>query len=57
MFGFDDLCYAYQHLMTCADECDSFLVPLELKPLPNSTKNSFLGPNESFEVIIALIWT
>ena len=51
-FEFDDLYSTADCLLTAASE-SAFPPTLELKPLPDSLKYAFLGPNESFPVIIA----
>jgi len=53
VFKFDVLCFASKCLTTSNNESDSPLTSLELKPLPESLKYSFLRPNESLPVIIA----
>ena len=55
-FEFDDLYSIADCLLTAASESASETVSppaLELKPLPDSLKYAFLGPNESFPIIIA----
>jgi len=56
-FEFADLCYATGCMLTndskFALESISLLVLVELKPLSDSLKYSFLGPNESLPFIIA----
>ena len=51
-FEFDDSYSTADYLLTAAFESVSPL-GLELKPLPDSLKYAFLGPNESLPVIIA----
>jgi len=55
VFEFDDLCSTANYLLTIVSESvhESFSPPgLELKPLTDSLKCAFLGPDESFSVII-----
>ena len=55
-FEFDDLCSTIDCSLTATYEsAPEFVSPpaLELKPLPDSLKYAFLGPYESFLVIIA----
>ena len=51
-FEFDDLCSTVDCLLPAASETVS-PPTLELKPLPDSLKYAFIGPNESLPVIIA----
>ena len=53
IFQFDDLCSDSVCFITSASKSKSPHISLELKPLPNSLKYVFLGPEESFPVIIA----
>jgi len=51
-FEFDDLYFTVDCLLTTTSESVS-PPALELKPLPNSLKYAFLGPNESLPIIMA----
>jgi len=56
VFEFDDVYSTIDCLLTAASEFTSESVSppsLELKPLPDSLKYAFLGPDESLPVIIA----
>ena len=53
VFQFDDLCSASECVISSTPEPDSPSASLDLKPLPDSLKYSFLGPDNSFPVIIA----
>jgi len=56
VFEFDDLCATADCLLTTMSESvieSIFPVALELKPLPDSHKYAFLGPDRSLPVIIA----
>jgi len=56
VFEFDDLCSVTDYLLTTVSEStpESIFPPaLELKPLSNSPKYTFLWPDESSHVIIA----
>ena len=55
VFEFDDLCSTADCLFTAVSESmhESVSPPaLELKPLSDSLKYAFLGPNESLPVIV-----
>ena len=52
VFELDDLCSSTNCLIGFASKSDSPLTSLELKPLPNSLKYSFLGLDESLPMII-----
>jgi len=52
VFEFDYLCSTFECLITSAIEYDSYPTSLELEPLSDSTKYSFLGLNTSLLVII-----
>ena len=56
VFEFDDLYSTANYLLTVVSESTSkFVSPpaLELKPLPDSLKYAFIGPDDSLPVIIA----
>ena len=54
LFEFDDLCSTADCLLTAMSKSVVVSpVALELKPLPNSLKYAFLGPDEFLPVIIA----
>jgi len=56
VFELDDLCSAGDCLLTIVSKSTpEFVSPLalKLKPLPDSLKYAFLGPDESLHVIIA----
>ena len=48
VFQFDDLCSASECAISSASEPDSPSISLDLKPLPDSLKYSFLGPDNFF---------
>ena len=52
VFGFDDLCSTSECLNAFTSEPDSPPISLELKPLLDSLRCSFLGPNGSLHVTI-----
>ena len=53
-YNFDDSCSSANYLITSASTFDSISssAALELKPLHDSLKYSFLGPNESLAMVI-----
>ena len=53
VFQSDDLCSTSHYLIFVVSESHSPPASLELKPLLDSLKSSFLKPDESFPVIIA----
>jgi len=53
VFQFDDLCSASECAISSTFEHNSPSASLDLNPLPDSLKYSFLGPDDSFPVIIA----
>ena len=53
IFKFDELCSDFACLIASASESESPHTSLKLKPLPNSLKYEFLGPNKSLLIIIA----
>jgi len=53
VFQFDDLCSSSKCVISSVLESDSLYAFLDLKPLPDSLKYSFLGLDDSLLIIIA----
>ena len=51
VFDFDDGC-SLDFITKVASTCDTYTVPLNLKPLPDSLKDASLGHDEFLPIII-----